>query len=168
MKKGKKEEYKAPQELQRTETSIYRGGTRAEEWQASTLNLEHHCAHSNTNKHSQIYACWYTLGTNFYLPLQIIFASFPVLFFPLHHTHGNLPGLKTLREHTVQHWRREGEVKEGRGVCLTVRLGVGGQITAYNLTSETQSISVNESLVLGGGCWQQINNIWCTFPLSSE
>lgn len=30
-KKKKGEEYKAPQELQRTETSIYRGGTRAEE-----------------------------------------------------------------------------------------------------------------------------------------
>lgn len=77
-KKKKGEEYKAPQELQRTETSIYRGGTRAEEWQASTLYLEHNCAHSNTNKHAQTYAYWYTFGKQFLSssPLQYCFCSF--------------------------------------------------------------------------------------------
>ena len=101
-KKKKGEEYKAPQELQRTETSIYRGGTRAEEWQASTLYLEHNCAHSNTNKHAQTYAYWYTFGSSFSLPLlsNIVLAPFLFVFLSSSPTSNlNIRGPKKIKNH---------------------------------------------------------------------
>lgn len=165
-KKKKGEEYKAPQELQRTETSIYRGGTRAEEWQASTLYLEHNCAHSNTNKHAQTYAYWYTFGKQFLSssPLQYCFCSFFV--FSLSSSlpsNLNIRGPKKKKKHLqpstgvrARDGGREAAVRGQRGVVVCRE----ECCLAYNLTSETQSVSVNKGLMLGGGCWQQINNVW--------
>lgn len=98
---------------------------------------------------------------------KIAFSFFyPTIFFlPLHHIHFNTHGPKNLPGQApfnlARGWGRKKEKdKVGQtGVCICR----GEQSLAYNLTSKTQSISVNTTLVQGGSCWQQINNIGIHF-----
>lgn len=60
-------------------------------------------------------------------------------------------------------WGSKGDTKGGRRGVVVCR---GVHSLADNLTSKAHSISVNKSLVLGGSCWQQINNVRCTLSLS--
>lgn len=56
----KVQKYNGPEVLQHRETSIYRGGTTAKEWQASGMHQEHLCT---SKHHTQTYAQWETLGS---------------------------------------------------------------------------------------------------------
>lgn len=52
---GKVQKYNGPEVVQHIETSIYRGGTTAKEWQASGMHQEHLCT---DKQHTQTYAQW--------------------------------------------------------------------------------------------------------------
>lgn len=51
----KVQKYNGSEVVQHIETSIYRGGTTAREWQASGMHQEHLCTYK---QHTQTYAQW--------------------------------------------------------------------------------------------------------------